>query len=64
MRAVPHRDVAAAVATVRASDVTDAVKLVFEFLVLTAARWGEVRWAKWTQRPRVDRPGGADEDQP
>ena len=24
-----------------------AVRLAFEFLVLTAARWGEVRWAEW-----------------
>ena len=39
MRALPHREVAAAVAAVRASEVAEpAVKLVFEFLVLTAAR--------------------------
>ena len=49
MRALPHRDVAAAVATVRASDATEAVRLAFEFLVLAAARWGEVRWARWTE---------------
>ena len=40
MRALPHRDVASAVATVRASDAAEAVKLALEFLVLTAARWG------------------------
>ena len=49
MRALPHRDVSAAVKTVRASDAAEAVKLAFEFLVLTAARWGEVRWARWTE---------------
>ncbi len=49
MRALPHRDVAAAVAAVRASDAAEAVRLAFEFLVLTAARWGEVRWARWTE---------------
>ena len=49
MRALPHRDVAAAVATVRASDAAKAVKLAFEFLVLTVARWGEVRFATWDE---------------
>ena len=49
MRALPHRDVAAAVAAVRGSNATDAVKLAFEFLVLTAARWGEVRGARWDE---------------
>ena len=49
MRALPHLDVAAVVATVRASAAAEAVKLAFEFLVLTAARWGEVRWARWTE---------------
>ncbi|MCY4638651.1 MAG: hypothetical protein OXG04_29810 [Acidobacteria bacterium] len=37
MRALPHRDVAAAVAAVRASGAAEAVRLAFEFLVLTAA---------------------------
>ena len=49
MRALPHRDVATATRTVRGSDAAEAVKLAFEFLVLTAARWGEVRWARWTE---------------
>ena len=44
MRALPHREVAAAVATVRASREQPAVRLAFEFLVLTASRSGEVRW--------------------
>ena len=47
--ALPHRDVATAVETVRASGATAAVKLAFEFLVLTAARSGEVRGARWDE---------------
>ena len=49
MRALPHRDVAAALETVRASKSTRAVKLAFEFLVVTAARSGEVRLATWEE---------------
>ena len=49
MRALPHRDVAAALATVRASRATRAVKLAFEFLVVTATRSGEVRLATWEE---------------
>ena len=48
--ALPHRDVAAAVATVRASDsATPAVRLAFELLVLTAGRSAEVRLATWDE---------------
>ena len=49
MRALPHREVAAALATVRASGANPAVMLAFEFLVLTAARSGEVRFAAWDE---------------
>ncbi len=49
MRALPHREVAAAVAAVRASRARPAVKLAVEFLVLTAARSGEVRGALWSE---------------
>ena len=49
MRALPHQQVATAVAMVRASGGAPAVKLAFEFLVLTAARWGEVRGATWDE---------------
>ena len=38
MRALPHREVAAALATVRTSGAPPAVTLAFEFLVLTATR--------------------------
>ena len=54
MRALPHREVAAAIGTVRGSTALEAAKLAFEFLVLTAARWGEVRWAEWEE---IDRSG-------
>jgi len=49
MRALPHAEVASAIAAVRASRATAAVKLAFEFLVLTAARSGEVRGALWAE---------------
>ena len=49
MRALPHAEVAEAVATVRASGATATAKLAFEFLVLTAARSGEVRLARWDE---------------
>ena len=49
MPALPHGEVAAAVAAVRASRAWIATKLAFEFLVLTAARSGEVRLATWDE---------------
>ena len=49
MRALPHAEVAEAVTIVRASGATAAAKLAFEFLVLTAARSGEVRLARWDE---------------
>ncbi|MDD9988390.1 MAG: site-specific integrase, partial [Spirochaetaceae bacterium] len=49
MPALPHRDVPAAIEAVRASGAAAIVKLAFELLVLTAARWGEVRGARWTE---------------
>ena len=49
MRALPHAEVAEAVATVRASGAITAAKLALEFLVLTAARSGEVRLARWEE---------------
>ena len=47
MRALPHVAVAYALATVRASQASVTTKRAFEFLVLTAARSGEVRLATW-----------------
>ena len=55
MRALPHRDVAAAVVAVQTSGAAPVVKLAFEFLVLTAARWGEVRGAEWAEIDTSDR---------
>ena len=48
-QALPHQDVAAALETVRAGSAQPAVRLAFEFLVLTAARSGEVRLATWDE---------------
>ena len=48
-QALPHKDVAAAVETVRDGSAQPAVRLAFEFLVLTAARSGEVRLATWDE---------------
>ena len=49
-QALPHREVAGAIETVRASrSGQPAVKLAFEFLVLTAARSAEVRLATWEE---------------
>ena len=48
-RALPHDQVADALATVRASKAHPSTKLAFEFLVLTAARSGEVRLMVWDE---------------
>ena len=47
--ALPHAKVADAIEAVRGSGAGIAVKLAFEFLVLTAARSGEVRLATWDE---------------
>ena len=49
MPALPHGEVASAVAAVRASRAWAGAKLAFEFMVLTAARSGEVRLATWNE---------------
>ena len=54
MQAVPHREAAAVIRKVQESRALPPAKLAFEFLVLTAARWGEVRWAEWAE---IDRDG-------
>ncbi len=48
-KALPHGEVAAAVAKVRAGDPGRVDTLAFEFLVLTAARGAEVRGAVWSE---------------
>ena len=45
--ALPHHEVAAALAAVRNADAWVGTRLAFEFLVLTAARSAEVRLATW-----------------
>ena len=54
MQALPHREAAAVIRKVRASTALPAARLALELLVLTAARWGEVRWAEWKE---IDREG-------
>ena len=49
MRALPHREVAAALEAIRASKARPVVKLALEFLMLTAGRSGEARGAAWTE---------------
>ena len=48
-RALPHEEVSAAVATIRATSAHPTTRLALEFLVLTAARSGEVRGARWDE---------------
>ena len=48
-RALPHSEVADAIATVRASRAHWATVAALEFLVLTASRSGEVRKARWDE---------------
>ena len=49
LQALPHAEVAAAVDAIRKSSAYWATKAAFEFLVLTAARSGEVRGARWAE---------------
>ena len=55
MPALPHREVAAALDATRTSAARPVVKLAFEFLVLTAARSGEVRGAQWAEIDLTER---------
>ena len=48
-RALPYCEVADAIAAVRASGTAPVLKLAFEFLTLTTARAGEVRFATWSE---------------
>ena len=49
-QALPHKDVATAIETVRDSrSAQPSVRLAFEFLVLTAARSAEARLATWEE---------------
>lgn len=47
--ALPHNEMGAAICAVHNSQAHTATKLAFEFLVLTAARSGEVRGARWEE---------------
>lgn len=48
-KALPYDQVGGAIQAVKASEAGIATKLAFEFMVLTAARSGEVRGAKWCE---------------
>lgn len=48
-QALPHSEVSAALATIRASNAARASIMAFEFLVLTATRSGETRGARWDE---------------
>lgn len=48
-RSVPHGQVCGALATVRGSKASAAVRLAFEYIVLTATRTAEVRGARWDE---------------
>lgn len=48
-RALPHAEVGEAVAQIRAADTYRGTRLALEFLILTAARSGEVRGAVWSE---------------
>ncbi len=48
-KALPHGEVGEALRKVKQSNAWPATKLAFEFLVLTAARSGEVRGARWEE---------------
>ena len=48
-KALPFKEVGAAIQTVRGSSAWQGTKLAFEFLVLTATRSGEVRLARWNE---------------
>ncbi len=49
LKALPHREVAAALKTIRDTRAHPTTKLGLEFLILTAARSGEVRGARWDE---------------
>lgn len=47
--ALPYSSLPGFVAKLRAADSAETVKLALEFLILTAARSGEVRGARWDE---------------
>ena len=54
-KALPHREVGAAIEKVRAANPAKVDALAFEFMVLTAARGVEVRGAVWSEIDREQR---------
>ncbi|MBL3703215.1 DUF4102 domain-containing protein [Sulfitobacter sp. BDSS02] len=54
MKALPYREVAGCIATVRNSKAWSSTKLALEFLILTASRSGEVRFGRWNEVSGLD----------
>ena len=64
LKALSYQEVPAAIDKIRDSEAWDTTKLAFEFMILTAARGGEVRYATWAEidgdtwtRPRTQNEG-------
>ena len=49
LKALPYQEVPAAIKKIQDSEAWAATKLAFEFMILTAARGGEVRYATWAE---------------
>ena len=49
LKALSYQEVPAAIDKIRDSEAWDTTKLAFEFMILTAARGGEVRYATWAE---------------
>ena len=49
LKALPYQEVPAAIKKIQVSEAWAATKLAFEFMILTAARGGEVRYATWAE---------------
>ncbi len=54
-RALPHADVGAALRRIRRADAHIVTRLAFEFLLLTAARSGDICGALWDEINNTDR---------
>ena len=49
LQALPYQEVPVAIKKIRDSEAWNVTKLAFEFMILTAARGGEVRYATWAE---------------
>jgi integrase len=53
--ALPYKELAGFIGELREASTSESIKLAFEFLILTAARTGEVLQAKWSEIESEDR---------